>query len=92
VAILEGPGILVELVHHRGAQRPAARPAGRDAPPGPFKVGIIVDDFDGTLALLRSRGVAIAYGPFPERPDQPANVIVHDNDGNLIQILGARRR
>ena len=57
-----------------------------------LRIGIIVDDFPQTLELLRRRGASFAYGPFPERADQPANVIVRDNEGNLIQIIGRRAR
>ena len=46
-----------------------------------------MDDFNATMEALREKNVAIAYGPFPERPDQKANVIIKDNAGNLIQIL-----
>jgi hypothetical protein len=55
---------------------------------GISKVGVIVDDFDGTLATLKSRGVEIFLGPFPARNGQRANVIVKDNSGNLIQLFG----
>jgi hypothetical protein len=55
---------------------------------GISKVGVIVDDFDGTLATLKARGVEIYIGPFPARNGQRANVIVKDNAGNLIQFFG----
>ena len=55
---------------------------------GLFKAGVVVDDFDKTLATLRSRGVEFAFGPFPARPNQRANVLIKDNAGNLIQIFG----
>jgi catechol 2,3-dioxygenase-like lactoylglutathione lyase family enzyme len=91
--ILEGGGLIVELVH-----RDDARSLATVAPDvkanylvhGIFKGGIIVDDFDKTLSLLKARGVEVAIGPFPARGDQPANVIVRDNGGNLIQFFGPR--
>ena len=55
---------------------------------GIFKVGVVVKDFDATLAMLRARGVAIFMGPFPKRSDQPAQVIVRDTSGTLIQFFG----
>ena len=55
---------------------------------GVFKSGLIVEDFDRTVAALRSRGVEIAFGPFPKSSTQRANVIVRDNAGNLIQFFG----
>ena len=91
VVILEGGGLIVELLQHN-----AARPLRAIAPDvrenyrvhGFFKAGVIVDDFDRTLAALRSRGVEIAMGPFPKSATQRANVIVRDNAGNLIQFFG----
>jgi len=93
VTVLEGDGLIVELI-----QNDDAMPLSRAAPAmannilvhGIFKVGVIVPDFDRTLATLRARQVEIAYGPFPARPDQRANVIVRDNAGNLIQFFGKR--
>ena len=55
---------------------------------GVVKVGLLVDDFDRTMAALRARGVDIAFGPYPKTDTQRANVIVRDNAGNLIQFLG----
>ena len=92
VALLEGGGLIVELI-----ERDDAIPLAKAAPGvkdntyiyGVFKVGVIVDDFERTLAALKSRGVEIAFGPYPARTDQRANVIVKDNNGNLIQLLGS---
>jgi catechol 2,3-dioxygenase-like lactoylglutathione lyase family enzyme len=91
LAVLEGGGLTVELL-----QRDDARPLTRAAPSitenpqiyGFFKAGVIVDDFDKTVATLRARGVTIAMGPFPASETQRANVIVRDNAGNLVQIFG----
>ena len=81
----------VELVQHDDAVPLGSLKTttnGAIAVHGLFKVGVTIDDFDATLAALKSRGVEIAYGPYPKRPDQPANVIIRDNAGNLIQISG----
>jgi len=89
--ILEGDGLIVELVElDRAVPLARAAPAVTGAPfvHGIFKAGIIIDDFDAAVAVLRSRGVEFAFGPFPARNDQRANVIVRDNAGNLIQIFG----
>ena len=91
VIILEGGGLIVELLQHN-----AAKPLRTIAPDvrenykvhGFFKSGLIVEDFDRTLAALRARGVEIAMGPFPKSAKQRANVIVRDNAGNLIQFFG----
>jgi catechol 2,3-dioxygenase-like lactoylglutathione lyase family enzyme len=89
--VLQGGGLTVELIHN-----PGAVPLGRAAPAvknnvlvhGIFKVGLIVDDIDDTLATLRARGIDIAIGPFGAQNGQPANFIIRDNAGNLIQFIG----
>lgn len=91
VIVLEGGGLIVELI-----QDDDARPLEQVAPTvkshilvhGPVKAGAIVEDFDGLVDGLRKRNVKIAYGPYPARADQRANVIVQDNAGNLIQFFG----
>ena len=91
VAVLEGGGLIVELL-----QRDDAMPLAKAAPSitgnyqvhGIFKAGVVVDDFDRTVATLESRGVEIAFGPYPASATQRANVIVRDNAGNLIQVFG----
>lgn len=89
VALLEGGGLSVEVIQHPNA-RPS--PAGAQADPvlthGIMKVGMLVTNFDSTVAALRTHGVAFAYGPFPATPAQRANVIIRDHDGNLIQLFG----
>jgi catechol 2,3-dioxygenase-like lactoylglutathione lyase family enzyme len=91
VTVLEGGGLIVELIQHEDAL-PLSRavPAAKDRLMihGLFKAGVIVDEFDQALELLRARGVEFAMGPFPARPGQRANVIIKDNAGNLIQIFG----
>ena len=89
--ILEGGGLLVELIQHD-----RAKPLGTVAPGvrenftvhGYFKAGIIVEDFDRTMAALRARGIEIAFGPYPKSATMRANVIIRDNAGNLIQFFG----
>ena len=89
VALLQGGGLTVELIQHDDAVPLRPMQNGAVSVHGIFKVGVTVDDFDKTLAALRARGVEIAFGPYPKRPDQPANVIIRDGDGNLIQIAGS---
>ena len=55
------------------------------------EAGFVVKDFDSAVNKLRTRGVAIAFGPFPAQNGQRANVLIRDNAGNLIQVLGDRR-
>lgn len=91
--VLSGGGLTVELVHDAEAV-----PLSKAAPTitrnyhvhGIFKAGVVVDDFDKVIASLRARGVRIAIGPFPATPQQPANAIIRDNEGNYIQFFGAR--
>jgi catechol 2,3-dioxygenase-like lactoylglutathione lyase family enzyme len=86
VTVLEGGGLIVELIHDPGAAPRVGRP---DLVHGPFKVGFVVQDLDSTLAELRARGAEVAFGPYPPSGQQRANVIIRDNAGNLIQIFGA---
>jgi catechol 2,3-dioxygenase-like lactoylglutathione lyase family enzyme len=91
VIVMEGGGLIVELVQADEAQpRSAAARAASESLPllGMLKAGAIVADLDRTLATLRERGVSIAFGPFPARAGQRANFIVRDNAGNLIQFFG----
>jgi catechol 2,3-dioxygenase-like lactoylglutathione lyase family enzyme len=93
VAVLEGGGLIVELLQRDDAT--ALRQAAPSATEsyqvhGIFKAGVIVDDLDATLTALRSRGVEIAMGPFPASKEQRANAIIRDNAGNLIQFFGGR--
>jgi catechol 2,3-dioxygenase-like lactoylglutathione lyase family enzyme len=94
VVVLEGGGLIVELIQRGtagGDKSPA--PAPGDLPVrGFFKGGAIVADFDRTMATLKARGVEIAFGPFPARSNQRANVIIKDNAGNLIQFFGQYAR
>jgi catechol 2,3-dioxygenase-like lactoylglutathione lyase family enzyme len=85
VIVLEGGGLIVELIQHADAKA-----SGRDPvlTHGFTKAGFMVEDLDRTLVALRERSVEIAYGPFPKRADQRANVIIKDNGGNLIQLFG----
>jgi catechol 2,3-dioxygenase-like lactoylglutathione lyase family enzyme len=89
VVVLAGGGLTVELVRSPDA-RPrggASASAGPEAVHGIFKAGVIVDDLDAALAVLRSRQVPIAFGPFPATARQKANAIIRDNSGNLIQLI-----
>jgi catechol 2,3-dioxygenase-like lactoylglutathione lyase family enzyme len=91
MTLLEGGGLTVELVQHDDAvplRNFLPAPRGALFLHGIFKVGVVVDDFDATIARLRARGIDIAIGPFPKRVDQPANAIIRDNAGNYIQIFG----
>jgi catechol 2,3-dioxygenase-like lactoylglutathione lyase family enzyme len=91
VIVLEGLGLIVELIQHDGAlplSKAAPTVKDRFFVHGLAKAGFIVTDFDRTIERLKQRGVPILYGPFPAKENQRANVIIQDNSGNLIQIFG----
>ena len=91
VTVLEGGGLIVELIQNDDAVPLAKAAPGvqdRILVHGLVKAGIIVDNFEDVLAAFRARRVEVAYGPFPARQKQRANVIVRDNAGNLIQVFG----
>lgn len=91
VIVLEGGGLIVELIQSANSvSLSAAAPAVNDKflVHGIVKVGVIVQDFDQTIATLKERNVPFLLGPFPKRPTQRANVIIEDNAGNLIQFFG----
>jgi catechol 2,3-dioxygenase-like lactoylglutathione lyase family enzyme len=92
VIALEGGGLIVELIQDDDAVPLAsAAPATKGngfLVHGVVKAGVIVSDFDGTLAKLRERGVTLAFGPFPAKGNQRANFAIKDNAGNLIQFFG----
>lgn len=90
VIVLEGGGLIVELIEQDNGL-PLSEAAPSITNPslihGIAKVGVIVEDLDKTVALLKARGVAIAFGPFPATADQRANLIIQDNNGNLVQFF-----
>ncbi|MEO8452316.1 MAG: VOC family protein [Gemmatimonadota bacterium] len=91
VTVLEGDGLMVELIQHENAvPRPKAVPDLTDPMllHGFVKAGFVVEAFDQVAALLRAQRAEIAFGPYPARSGQRANLIVKDNAGNLIQIFG----
>lgn len=84
-ALLESEGLVVELLQRRDAT-PGRRPA--ELTQGVAKAGVLVSNFDGTVAALRARGAAFAMGPFPGRPGQRPSVVLVDTAGNYVQVLG----
>lgn len=87
VVVLEGGGLIVELVQLDDAVPSTC--AANDAAKchGIFKAGVLVEDLGKTLEKLAARGVPVAYGPFPAKPNQRANAIIRDNAGNFIQLF-----
>lgn len=94
VIVLEGGGLIVELIQHDDAVPLETAAPGLKSNillHGVIKAGAVVTDFDEALATLRRRGVEIAFGPFPARGNQRANVIIKDNAGNLIQLFARQQ-
>jgi hypothetical protein len=85
VIVLSGSGLVVELLQHDDAVA-----SGKDAvlTRGFVKAGLVVENLDQTLAVLKARNVQIAYGPYPAKADAMGNFIIKDNAGNLIQFFG----
>jgi catechol 2,3-dioxygenase-like lactoylglutathione lyase family enzyme len=85
VIVLSGSGLVVELLQHDDAAA-----LGKDAvlAHGFVKAGLVVENLDKTLAVLKARNVQIAYGPYPARANAMSNFIIKDNAGNLIQFFG----
>ena len=91
VIVLEGGGLIVELLQHDQAV-----PLSQACPSitsnylvhGIYKAGVIVKHFDKLVDALEERDVQIVIGPFPETEEQRANLIIRDNAGNLIQFFG----
>lgn len=92
VTVLAGGGLLVELIQNDDARPLSKIASGIQSPEfvhGFTKSGIIVDNFDETVAMLRARNVPILMGPFPAHDSTGLkNLIVKDNAGNLIQFFG----
>ena len=91
VTVLEGGGLIVELIQHDEAMSLTKLTPQRDDAikvHGYFKAGVIVKDPDKTLALLKARDVPIAFGPYAAKDGRRANFIISDNAGNLIHFFG----
>ncbi len=87
---MRGVGLEVELIHQdKGVSLGDIAPAFDDLTllHGIVKEGVIVEDLDAAVALLRARDVPIVYGPYPASAEQPANLIIRDLEGNLIQLI-----
>jgi catechol 2,3-dioxygenase-like lactoylglutathione lyase family enzyme len=79
-ALFQGGGLVVELVQEDDAVDLGPQPRR-----GLAKAGLVVGNFDTMVATLRARGVEFA-SVYPRRVDQPANVTIRDNAGNLIAL------
>ncbi len=85
VRIVRGHLGVAEIIERAGS--PAPRDGSGDRP-GLFKIGFTVDDLDAWVARWRTNGVTIVAGPF-RNASGPANVVIRDADGNLLQAFEA---
>ena len=86
---LELGGTTVEVMCYPQA-KPAIAPRAAQPRLGWQCLALEVDDMDGALGALKSKGVEIAWGPV-KRPDY-ARAEIRDPDGNPIELRQWYRR
>ena len=86
---LELGGTTVEVMCYPQA-KPAIAPRAAEPRLGWQCLALEVDDMDGALGALKSKGVEIAWGPV-KRPDY-ARAEIRDPDGNPIELRQWYRR
>jgi hypothetical protein len=90
-ALLEGKGILIELIQHsKASARSVVAPSVTDPYQihGIFKVGLIVSNLDEVYAGLKRQNVPIAYDLMPAKDVPMRSFSVRDPEGNLLQFFG----
>jgi hypothetical protein len=90
-AILEGNGVLIEIIQHSKAQaRKSIDPTINDAVQlhGIFKLGMLVRDIDAVYAGLKKREIVIAYDLMRAKDVPMRSFAVRDPEGNLVQFFG----
>jgi sugar lactone lactonase YvrE/catechol 2,3-dioxygenase-like lactoylglutathione lyase family enzyme len=89
IFILTSDTLEVEILQHPQARHFTKAAPGVKAPTeihGIFKVGLHVQDLDGTVAALKAKGVTFPF----DLTDDPTGVrfaILEDNSGNRIQLF-----
>jgi catechol 2,3-dioxygenase-like lactoylglutathione lyase family enzyme len=90
VAIVRGPGLLVELIQPAkgfgGPTRPRS-PRERHFERGFTKVGFHVEDLDATVARLKKKGANVMGSVYSDQATGVRSIVVLDNDENLIQLF-----
>jgi catechol 2,3-dioxygenase-like lactoylglutathione lyase family enzyme len=81
--ILQGDGLIVELVQLKSGMTPA-QPAGL----GFMKGGYVVPDFDGKVRRWRAAGVTFLGRIIYDDKLKLNAAILKDPDGNMIQVFG----
>lgn len=90
VALLQGNGLVVELVEHPGAFDLEARLPELDKrylAHGLFKVGFFVADLDALVKRLKARGAVFKGEVFTDSVLGARSILVLDNSGNMIQLF-----
>lgn len=90
VALLQGNGLVVELVEHPGAFDLKARLPELEKPylaHGLFKVGFFVADLDGIVTRLKARGAVFKGRVFTDPVLGARSILLLDNSGNMIQLF-----
>ncbi len=86
VLILGSDRLVVELGHGRDF-RIGEEPDRRHLVAGVFKVGFYVADLSLTLRALAEHGISPIVGPFVETDLRIRSAVIHDNEGNAIQLF-----
>lgn len=90
VALLQGQGLVVELVQHPDAFDVETRLpelAKRYLAHGLFKVGFYVADLDATMDRLEKRGATFKGKVFTDPVLGARSILLLDNSGNVIQLF-----
>jgi len=90
VALLQGKGLIVELVQHEaaaGLEERLPEVKGRYLVHGLFKAGFFVEDLDATVKRLSARGAAFKGGAFTDEVLKARSILLLDNNGNVIQLF-----
>jgi glyoxalase/bleomycin resistance protein/dioxygenase superfamily protein len=92
IRVMAGGGLIVELIETDALPPGKAAPvvASPERSQGIFKVGIVVENLDQIIAVLKTRDVPLFLGPFPAKENGMRNLIIKDNAGNLIQFFGRK--
>jgi predicted enzyme related to lactoylglutathione lyase len=90
VAVLQGDGLVVELVEHSAAFKLETRLPElqkRYLAHGFFKVGFFVPDLDGTVERLKQRGAHFKGTAFTDDVLGARSILLLDNSDNVIQLF-----
>lgn len=90
VALLQGDGVIVELIEHGDAvtlEEPLPSADRRYLVHGLFKAGFFVADLDATVTRLRERGARFRGEVFQDAVLGARSILLLDNSGNVLQLF-----